>query len=124
MSSVVRFFLIAGATASVVVSVALLWPRLTSRPRPEVLQAVRDTAITTPVGKEAAKILGVEEEEDAKPINVSDVAASVAGTLSSAVQEKTKEIIAQQVASQIASQYQQLPQAQQQELQEFICKPK
>lgn len=124
MNTVFRFLLAAGATASVVVIIALLWPRLTNRPRPEVLQAVRDSAITTGAGKDAAKILGVEREEAVKPINVNDAVASVAGAVATVVGEKTKEIISQQVTTQIMTQYQQLPQREQQQLQEFICKPK
>lgn len=124
MSTVVRFFLIAGASASVVVIVALLWPRLTSRPRPQVLQAVRDTALTSQPGKETAKILGVENEGSVKPINLNSAVATIAGVVTTAVQEKTKEIIAQQITTQIVNQYQGLPQPQQQQLQEFICKPK
>lgn len=124
MNTVLRFLLAAGATASVVVIVALLWPKITSRPRPEVLQAVRDAAITTSTGKEAAKILGVENEEKVTPINPNQVAASVAGTIISKVEEKTKEIISQQVTTQIITQYKELPTPQQQQLQELICKPK
>lgn len=124
MNAAVRFILIAGASASVVVIIALLWPRLTSRPRPQVLNAVRDTALRTQQGQEAAKILGVENEGSVKPINVNSSVASIAGVVTTAVQEKTKEIIAQQITTQIVNQYQGLPQPQQQQLQEFICKPK
>lgn len=124
MSTVVRFLLIAGASASVVVIVALLWPRLTSRQRPQVLQAVYDTALTTQPGKDAAKILGVENEGSVKPISVNNAVASIAGVVAATMQEKTKEIISQQVTTQIINQYQNLPQSQQEQLQELICKPK
>lgn len=123
MSSVFRFLLIAGASASVVVIVALLWPRLTSRPRPQVLQSVHDSALATAQGKEAAKILGVETEVGIKPISVNGAVASIAESITAVVQEKTKEIIAQQITTQIVNQYQNLPQPQQQQLQQFICKP-
>lgn len=124
MNPIIRFVLVAAGTASVVVVVALLWPKLTSQPRPEVLQAVRDSALTTEVGQEAAKVLGVEKEENVKPININSAIASVAGTVTTAVQGKTKEIIAQQVSSQIVNQYTQLPAREQQQVQELICKPK
>ncbi len=124
MNPVIRFVLIAGASASVVVILALFWPRLTSRPRPQVLQAVRDSALTTQPGIEAAKILGVENEGNIKPVNINNAVATIAGAVTSAVQEKTKEIIAQQITTQIVNQYQGLPSPQQQQLQEFICKPK
>ncbi|MBI3576743.1 hypothetical protein HY086_01750 [Candidatus Gottesmanbacteria bacterium] len=123
MNPIIRFVLVAGSTVSVVVIVALLWPKLTSRARPQVLQAVRDTALTTQPGKEAAKILGVDNESNLKPINVNSAIASVAGTVTAAVGEKTKEIIAQQVSTQIVNQYTQLSAPQQQQVQQFICKP-
>ncbi len=124
MNPIIRFLLVAGATASVVVIVSLLWPRLTSQPRPEVLQAVQETALTTGVGQEAAKVLGVEEEKNVKPVNLSSAAASVAGGISSTIAQKAQEIVTQQITNQIISHYTQLPQSQQQQVQEFICKPK
>ncbi len=124
MRPLVSFFTAAAATGVVMVGTSLLWPRFTNQKRPEVLQAVHDTTLSTGVGKEAAKVLGVDNEETIKPLSVNQLAASVSGAFIAIVAEKTKEIVATQVSTQIVNQYMQLPQPQKTQVQELICKPK
>jgi hypothetical protein len=102
---------------------SLVWPRVTSAPRPQLLQQVHDSVIKTPVGSQAAQVLGVTDEQNVEPINLGQVAGNIAGSIKTAAQKRVQTIIMSQVTQQLTSQYEKLPKDKQQELQQIICKP-
>lgn len=102
---------------------SLVWPRLTSAPRPQLLAQIHDSVIKTPPGAKAAQVLGVSDDRSVEPINLGQVAGNIGNSLKSAVQKRTQTIIMSQVINQLTGRYQNLPKDQQQTLQEIICKP-
>lgn len=101
---------------------SLLWPRLTTAPRPKLLQQVHDIVVKTPQGATAANVLGVSDT-NVEPINLGVVANTVVNSIKTAAQKRATTIIMSQVTSQLNSQYEKLPQDQQRILQQIICKP-
>lgn len=103
---------------------SLVWPRVTSAPRPQLLAQVHDAVIKTPAGVQAARVLGVSDESNVQPINVGQVAGNIGNSIKTSVQNRAQTIIMAQVREQLTNQYNKLPEAQQKEFQEIICKPK
>ena len=113
-------FIAAGATA---VAGSLLWPKFTATARPKPLQDVRDVVIQTQIGKNAATILGVQDESSVKPVNVASAASSVVTNIISTIEKKSQEIVTRQVVEQLVRQVDQMPAEQKKQVQEIICKP-
>lgn len=102
---------------------SLVWPRLTSAPRPQLLQQVHDTVIKTAPGATAAQVLGVTDDRTVQPINLAEVAGNIGNSIRVAAQKRAQTILMAQVTQQLTNQYEKLPKDQQQQLQQIICKP-
>jgi hypothetical protein len=102
---------------------SLVWPRITSSPRPQILQEVHDSVIQTPQGAAAAAVLGVTDDKTVQPINLGAVANNAWNGIKNAAQKRAQTIVMSQVTAQLANQYEKLPRDQQKTLQEIICKP-
>ncbi len=124
MELVVQLFLAVAVFGVTVSGGSLVWPRITSAPRPQLLQQVHDSVIKTPVGQQAAQVLGVSTDENVQPINLGQVAGNAANALKSAAQQRAQTIITAQIVGQLSSGYEKLPKDQQQALQQIICSPK
>jgi hypothetical protein len=103
--------------------VSLAWPRISNEPRPAPLEYVRDYVVTTPLGNQAAQILGVNDDKSAGPIDLGSVASSVAGSVVSSVEEKAQEFVARKAAEQLMERIHALPPDQQQQVLELLCTP-
>ena len=101
---------------------SLVWPRLTSAPRPQLLQNVHDQVMKTPIGSRAAGVLGVTTD-NVEPLNIGEIATGAVGALKTAAQKRTQTIIMSQVMDQLTTRYESLSADQQQALQQIICKP-
>ena len=99
---------------------SLVWPKITSAPRPQLLQEVHDTVVKTPQGAAAAAVLGVTDDTT-EPINLGAVANTAWNGIKSAAQKRATTIIMSQVTAQLMNQYEKLPLDQQQTLQDIIC---
>ena len=119
----IKFIVVLLVTAATVAAASLLWPKFTTREKPAALQKVHDVVTETQVGREAATILGVASGIDVKPINFSTAVSTVAGAIVTTVEKTTQQIVTQQITTQLVSQYEHLPQPQQQQIQQLICKP-
>lgn len=100
---------------------SLVWPKVTSAPRPLLLQQVHDSVVKTPVGSQAAAVLGVTDDKNVQPINVGEIATNAWNGIKNAAQKRATTIIMSQVTAQLTSQYEKLPKDQQKTLQEIIC---
>ncbi|MBI5619331.1 hypothetical protein HY950_00015 [Candidatus Gottesmanbacteria bacterium] len=118
-----QFILTLGVAALTVGLGSLLWPKLTARVRPKPLTEIRNVVMQTPMGKQAATILGVSDEGAVTPINVSSVASSLVSGVVSAVGQKAQETVTRQAVQQLINQVDQLPADQKQQIQEALCKP-
>jgi hypothetical protein len=101
---------------------SLVWPRVTSAPRPQLLQQVHDTVIKTQVGNHAAQVLGVTDDKKVAPINLGNLANDAWNGIKNVAQKRAQTIIMSQVTTQLMNQYEKLPKDQQKTLQEIICK--
>ena len=102
---------------------SLVWPRITSAPRPQLLQDVHDKVIQTAPGQQAAQVLGVADEQTVEPINISDIASNAVNSVKAAAEKRAQTIIMAQISDQLTNQYQNLPEDQQRQLQQIICAP-
>ncbi len=112
--------LIAGSALGVT---SLLWPRFSTDPRPTALEYVRDFVVTTPLGNQAARILGVSDDRNITPTDMGTVVSSVAGSVVSSVENKAEQYIAQRMTEQIIMRINKLPEEQQQYVKELLCTP-
>ena len=101
---------------------SLLWPKLTTTPRPKLLQQVHDVVIKTPPGEQAAQVLGVSTD-NVQPINLGQMANTIVANIKTAAQKRAQTIIMVQVTNQLTTQYEKLSKDQQKQLQQIICKP-
>ncbi len=118
-----QFFVALLGTGVVVSATSLLWPKFTTQPRPAQLTQVREIVMQTPIGQQAAMVLGVADEGSVEPLNVSSLAGTLTQQAGSVVTEKIAQEITNRAVSQIISQIDKLPQDQKQILEQAICKP-
>lgn len=119
----IKFVAAAIAFSITVIGISFLWPKFTRETRPEPLQKVRDTVIQTDIGREAADILGVAKDKEMQPINISDTASSVAGSIISSLGKEVQQVVTHQVTTQLLNQYKELPPTEQERIQQAVCKP-
>jgi len=100
---------------------SLVWPRVTSAPRPQLLQEVHDTVVKTPQGALAARVLGVTDDKTVQPINLGNLANTAWNGIKNAVEKRAQTVVMSQVTQQLNNQYQKLPKDQQKTLQGIIC---
>lgn len=95
---------------------SLVWPKVTSAPRPQLLQEVHDTVVKTPIGAQAARIIGTDQ------INFAALANGAWNGIKNAAEKRATTIVMSQVTQQLNNQYEKLPKDQKKALQEIICK--
>jgi len=121
MELVVQLFLAVVVFGVTLSGGSLVWPRVTSAPRPQLLQQVHDTVVKTPIGSQAAQVLGVTDDKTVQPINLGQVANTAWNGIKNAAQKRAQTILISQVTAQLMNQYEKLPRDQQKTLQEIIC---
>ncbi len=121
MELVVQLFLAVAVFGVTLSGGSLVWPKVTRAPRPQLLQQVHDTVVSTPVGSQAAAVLGVTDDKNVEPINLGEIANNAWSGIKNAAQKRAQTIVMSQVTAQLMSQYQKLPKDQQKTLQEIIC---
>lgn len=115
---VVLFF-----TCASVVTASIAWPKISQKPRPQLLEEVYKRVENTQIGKRIANALGVRNSIQ-EPISITSIAGEVAGSAVSIIEERAQKVITQQAIEQIVSQLNKLPEEQKEQIQEMICKPK
>lgn len=123
MELVVQLMLAVAVFGVTISGGSLVWPRVTSSPRPKLLQEVHDTVIKTPVGAQAAQVLGVSTDQNVQPINLGQIAGNIGNAIKTAAQNRAQTIVTAQIVGQLSNGYEKLPKDQQQQLQQIICKP-
>jgi hypothetical protein len=77
--------------------------------------------VKTPVGFQAARVLGVTDDKTIQPVNMGQVVGSVGNSIKSAVQKRAQSIITAQIVGQLSNRFEKLPKDQQKQLQEIVC---
>ncbi len=114
--------LLAGAVFGITLSGgSLVWPRVSSAPRPQFLQQVHDEVLKTATGKQAAQVLGVSDEANVRPINLGNIAANAVLSVRSAAQKRVQTMISAQIIGFLAGQFEKLPESEKQQLRQIVC---
>jgi hypothetical protein len=121
MELLVQLFLAVGVFGITLSGGSLVWPHFTNAPRPQLLQQVHDRVVKTPVGFQAARVLGVTDDKTIQPVNMGQVVGSVGNSIKSAVQKRAQSIITAQIVGQLSNRFEKLPKDQQKQLQEIVC---
>lgn len=117
-------FIAASVGAAVVISFAsLVWPKVSSQPRPAALTKVRDIVVETEVGRNVANVLGVTDETNVTPVSVGTLVASEGSTLVSGIGQAAQNAVTSRLIEQLVGQFDKLPQNQKEEFQKRICQP-
>ena len=107
----------------VVVFASLLWPRITSEPRPEALSKVREMAIETPVGLNLAQVLGVTDETGITPTSVNDIVTTGTNAAIDAVTKSAQHAVTTRIMGSLAKQFNELPEDEKATFRAQICAP-
>ncbi|HLD24551.1 MAG TPA: hypothetical protein VJB96_01405 [Patescibacteria group bacterium] len=115
-----------GATigASVVVTIAsLVWPKVTSQPRPEALTRVRDVVMQTQMGQGLAETLGVSDEEGVTPVNISDIVTTGTNAAIDTVTKSAQRAVTSRLLESLGTQFNTLPEEEKATFRAQICTP-
>lgn len=117
-------FIGAAIGGSVVIAFAsLIWPRVSSDPRPPALTRVREMVIETPVGANLAQVLGVTDESAAEPISIGSLVTSGANAVVDTVAKSAQRAVTNRVLETLATQFNGLPEEDKAAFRAQICAP-
>lgn len=115
-------FLISSIGATVVISLtSLLWPKFTTKPSPPVLTQVRKVVEQTPLGRQAADVLGVSDSQETAPVNVKEWAVAQGNAIVSNIEDSASRAVVSSVVRQMVGQIDKLPNDQKLQLQQILC---
>lgn len=107
----------------VVVFASLLWPRVTSQPRPEALTKVREIAIQTPAGLNLAQVLGVTDESGIQPTSINDVVTTGTNAAIDTVTKSAQHAVTTRILETLGKQFNDLPEDEKATFRAQICVP-
>ena len=107
----------------VVVFASLLWPRVTTQPRPEALTKVREMAIQTPAGLNLAQVLGVTDESGIQPTSINDVVTTGTNAAIDAVTKSAQHAVTTRILESLGKQFNDLPEDEKATFRAQICAP-
>lgn len=111
--------IIAGA---LLIGTSFYWPKLTGKPRPEVLEKVYEAVLGTKAGENAAVALGATDETPINPDTLRQAGNEAVSRAAAVVTEKTETIVVQKIVDELIKRYDILPAAEQTRVKEEICK--
>ncbi len=117
-------FIGAAIGASLVMSVAsLVWPLVTTQPRPEALTRVREVVLQTAAGQGVAQVLGVTDEQNAGPVNVQETITNGTNIVIDAVAKSAQHAVTARVLESLVKQFNGLSEEDKASLRAQICVP-
>lgn len=117
-------YVAAALGSAVVISIAsLVWPKVTTQPRPKQLTQVREIVMQTQVGQNMAQVLGVTDEAAVKPMSVGEFVQEQATAVVSNVADSAQHAVTSQVLMQLAKKFNALPKDEQEQFRTLICAP-
>lgn len=117
-------FIGAAIGGSIVIAVAsLIWPRISSDPRPPALTRVREMVIETPAGASLANVLGVADESATERINIHDMVSTGTTAVINTVATTAQRAVTNRVLETLASQFNSLPEEDKASFRAQICEP-
>ena len=117
-------YVAAALGSAVVISIAsLVWPKVTTQPRPKQLTQVREMVMQTQAGKNMAQVLGVTDEATVKPMSVGEFVQEQTAAVVSSVADSAQHAVTSQVLIQLSKKFSELPKAEQEQFRSLICTP-
>jgi len=123
MESPVRFFLALSIAVVALGSGSLMWPRLSDKPRPKLLQNVHDLVMKTTAGQNAANVLGVSDEANVQKLDFGQMASSAVLGAKTAVQDRVRTVVVTNAVNQLNRQFDNLSDDQKIYVRQAICEP-
>ena len=120
LSKVLGIFFLSTAVISII---SVAWPKITRANRPPQIQKVYEEVVKTPLGRQAASVLGVESESASKSYNMAEATSNIVGSLVSAFRGRIEQNLTEQAAVQVSKQFDILSDEEKKQIQEIICKP-
>lgn len=117
-------FIGAAVGATVMLSItSIVWPKVTSEPRPGALTKVHDMVMETKAGQDLANTLGVSDERAVQPVSISSVASSAVQNAVTAVSSQAQSAVTTHVLEMVVKQVEQLSPQDQEKFRQLICAP-
>lgn len=123
MGPFARFILALTVAVTALGSGSLMWPRLTDKPRPKLLQDVHDVVLKTPVGQNTANVLGVSDEGNVEPINVGAMVGGAVVKAKVAAQNRMRAMVVGNAVNQLNRQFDNLSPEQKTYVRQALCEP-
>jgi hypothetical protein len=123
MGLVVNLIITLAVVVASLATGSLAWPRFTTQERPKLLQEVHDVALKTPIGREAASVLGVTDESQVEPFNFGSIIYSIVDSARAAAQNRAQTVIVGNAVNQLKGQFDQLSSDQKDLIRQAICQP-
>jgi hypothetical protein len=118
-----RFFLALSVAIVALGSGSLMWPRLSDKPRPKVLQDIHDLVLKTTVGQNAANVLGVSDESNIQKLDFGVMASTAVTNTKTAVQNRVRTVVVTNAVNQLNRQFDNLSEDQKTYVRQAICEP-
>lgn len=121
--SLFRFIGVAIGAGAIMALTSLVWPRVTSQPRPEALTKVRENVLETQVGQGVANLLGVTDELGAEPININSAVTTGTSIVIDSMKKSAQHAVVSQVMESVVKQFNQFSEEDKASFRAQICEP-
>lgn len=119
----IQYIATAFGSAFVVSFVSLIWPRVTTQPRPQPLTQVREMVLQTEQGKRLAEVFGVSDESKVRTQSLGEFVSQQTNTVITNVADSSQRAVINQMLTQLADKFNQLPDDQKKQFQSLVCQP-
>jgi hypothetical protein len=123
MFGTLKFILVALLAVGVVGIVSIVWPSVTGKPRPDLLEQAFKITRNTQLGQQTAAVLGVSDSKINQPIDLNSIASQAVNTISQTVETKAREIVARQAIIQLVGQIDKLNPDEKMQIKNLLCQP-
>ncbi len=100
-----KFLGVFGGALLVCCFVALIWPRFSPSPRPKPLQQLHDFLLTTPVGQNAANVLGVSDDQTVLPLTPQSISQQIINN----IHTRVSDVVITHAVREISKRFRDLP---------------
>ena len=111
------------AASVLVITASIIWPNITKKDRPELLEKVHEQVIETDAGRRAEEVLGGATVFDTLPGRVQTVAGSVSAAATTFIGERTEEVVTRRIIEEVTKRYETMSEDEKNKMRELICTP-
>lgn len=100
-----KFIGVLGSVFLIASFVSLIWPRISPNARPKPLQQLHDMLLQTPVGQNAANVLGVSDDQTVLPLTPQSITKQIVDT----IHTRVSDVIITHAVREITKRFKDLP---------------